>query len=252
MIILILLFFAALLWFAWKSGVIELLSDELSDFAARWGLYLKHESGAWADLPERLQYRDFHRDVVETADGWMFAPTELRPTATDGFSHADWNALYDRINRAIIAMGDRTCIQVMLRADHSPEEGLRVFRRLLNHCPILALKPVIESRAKHLKGEAAAARVVRHRLYAFIGRQRKPVTHRVPLRGLFNSSPWVELERDDFLALRQETLRARDQFIGAFTAIGGWARPLPVKEVFAIAYERLNPGRARKHPAPRL
>ena len=89
MIILVLLFFAVVLWLAWKSGVTELLSDEVSDFAARWGLYLKHESGAWADLPERLQYRDFHRDVVETADGWMFAPTELRPIPTDGFSHAD-------------------------------------------------------------------------------------------------------------------------------------------------------------------
>ena len=78
----------------------------------------------------------------------------------------------------------------------------------------------------------------------------KPVVQRVPLRSLFTSSPFVDLERTDFLKLREEVLRLRDGFAAAYVAAGGSVRPVSARVAFDLAYERLNPERAEIHPAP--
>ncbi|MGH9760049.1 MAG: hypothetical protein ACREAC_04310, partial [Blastocatellia bacterium] len=49
---------------------------------------------------------------------------------------------------------------------------------------------------------------------------------------------------------REDAVRARDAFLTAFASIGGWAKPMPARVAFEIAYERLNPERAVRHRAP--
>ncbi len=235
---------------AWKSGIGELVSDRAGDFLGRWGIYLTHDSGAYSDLPERLAYRDFLGDVVETRDGWMWGCLELRPISSDGYSTEDWNALGERVNRVLTTLEDRTWVQVMLRADMSAEDGVSVFSRLAESCNDYSLKALVKARAKHLEREALAGRITRHRLCAFIGRQRRPIAQKVPFKSLFTSSAWADLEYDDFLQLREETIRARNSFMNAYAAVGGWARPVDARMAFEIAYEKLNPERARRHPAP--
>ncbi|MGH9761605.1 MAG: TraC family protein, partial [Blastocatellia bacterium] len=250
MVLLFLAGAAILFWAGWKTGFLQKALESRTDFLARWGLYITHESGAWTDMATRLPYRDFYKDVVETAGGWIWAAAQLRPIPTDGLSNSEWNLLYDRLNRVLTTLQDETCLQVILRADNSPDDGVAIFESLANKCPQPDLAQVIKARARHLRREAKQGRIVRHRLYAIIGRQRKPLAQRIPLRALFTSSPWIDHERDDFLSLRDDALRARQAFLAAFSSIGGWARPVGAGAVFKIAYDRLNPERAERHQAP--
>jgi hypothetical protein len=248
--ILFLILGIALLAAAWKTGFFELAMDYAGDSLGRFGYFVRHESGSYADLAERLKYRDFFGDVIETADGWMWAGCEVRPIPTDGFTYADFNALGVRLNGVLCTLEEHTWIQAILRSDSSPLDATTVFDRVGGHCGELSLKEVFYARARHIKDQAKQGNVIRHRLYVFIGRQRKPLTQRVPLLGMITSKPWVDLEARDFLRLHREVIMSRNTFMTGFTSIGGWAKAVPARTAFEIAYERLNPERAMVHPAP--
>jgi hypothetical protein len=234
----------------WKTGLAETATEKISRLVGRTNSWIADEEDAWADLPGRLAYRDFFGDVIETRDGWMWAGLELKPLASEAFDGFDWNAAGNRLNRIFAVLPDQTWVQIIMRQDNSSHEAEQVFGRVASACENTVLRQVIESRARHVRREARAGRLVRRRLFAFIGRQMKPAMQRLPLRAVFTSDPFIDLERADFLKLREEVLRLRNAFTAAYVAAGGSVRPIPARVAFELAYERLNPERAEVHPAP--
>jgi hypothetical protein len=234
----------------WKTGLAESAAEKISRIAGRTTSWVSDEEGAWADLPSRLAYRDFFADVIETRDGWMWAGIELKPLSSEAFDGFDWNAASNRLNRIFAVLPDQTWVQIIMRQDNSSDEAESVFDRLAGDCTNTALRQVVEARARHVRREASTGRLVRRRLYTFIGRQMKPATQRLPLRAIFTSDPFIDLERADFLKLREEVLRLRNSFAAAYIAAGGTVRFISARVAFEIAYESLNPERAEIHTAP--
>ncbi len=219
----------------WKTGLAETATEKISRLIGRTNSWIADEEGAWADLPSRLAYRDFFGDVIETRDGWMWAGLELKPLASEAFDGFDWNAAGNRLNRIFAVLPDQTWVQIIMRQDNSSHEAEQVFGRVASACENTVLRQVIEARARHVHREALAGRLVRRKLFAFIGRQMKPAVQRLPLRAIFTSDPFIDLERADFLKLREEVLRLRNAFTAAYVAAGGSVRPIPARVAFKLA-----------------
>ncbi|MDQ3650317.1 MAG: conjugal transfer protein TraC [Acidobacteriota bacterium] len=235
---------------AWKTGFADSLAGWLGSRAERVGAWVTSEDGTWASLPEQLPYRDFYADVIETRDGWLWTGLELRPVSTEGFSGRDWNLAGARLNRVIAGLPDHTWVQVITLISDRADDACAVFERLATLSPDSVMQTLARSRADHLRREAASGRVRDSRTLAFIGRKPPPSILRVPFRGVWSSRPFIELERAEFLQLRDDVLRARDTFAAALKAAGGASRPVSARVAFDLAYARLNPERAAFHAAP--
>jgi len=235
---------------AWKTGIVDSFAGWLGSRAERLGAWVTSEDGAWASLPEQLPYRDFYADVIETRDGWLWTGLELRAVPTDGFSGRDWNLIGARLNRVIAGLPDDTWLQTITYTSDSSDDACVVFERLATLTPDPVWQTVARVRGDHFRHEAASGRVRHSRTFAFVGRKSLPRVLRVPFRGVWTSKSFVDLERDAFLQLREDVLRARDTFASAFKGAGGASRPVPARVAFELAYARLNPERAAFHSAP--
>ena len=235
---------------AWKTGAFEKACDYLGLQGAKKLTWLTGDDARYSSLPDRLRYCDFFDDVIETQDGTLWAGLELQPVATDGFSNDELNDLAHKLNRCLTAMPEQSIVQVIMRQDNAPAEGQAVFDRVAKHTKDPALNLVMRSRARFLGREARDGAVIRRRFFVFIGRSAKKTKQRLSLGAVISSDPFLALERAEFERLRQEVLRAAEQFATCYHAAGGKAFLLPARVAFALAYEKLNPERAVIIPPP--
>lgn len=235
---------------AWKTGGVDRACDWLGLQGAKKISWLTGEDAKYGSLPDRLRYCDFFDDVVETQDGTLWAGLELIPVATDGFSNEELNDLAHKLNRCLTALPEQTTVQVIMRQDNAPSEGQSVFDRVARQANDDALLAVMRSRSRFLGREARQGAVIRRRFFVFIGRSAKKTKQRLSLTGIFSSDPFLALERNDFERLRQEVLRAAEQFATCYVSAGGKAFLLPARVAFALAYEKLNPERSVSIPPP--
>jgi hypothetical protein len=251
----ILLFvFLAAAFALWKTGYADRFFSFLGMNFGRGGAWLTSAAGAWVRLADHLPYRDFVEGdcVVETEDGWLWAGLYIEAIPTDGFGGKQWNALYAKLNRALTGLPDETWVQVIDDVSNDTRAGESVYERVEKSCDDPVLKVILRARREQLKREGKAGLVSTSRSFVFVGRRKKQLTQKVPAKALISPSAFVDLEYEDFVQLRDETLRARDFFSVAVRGAGGVAVPLTSEQIYALVYESLNEDRALIHPAPAL
>lgn len=235
---------------AWRTGFTEKIFDRLGLGVKNGSRWLTSEEGAWADLLEHIPYRDFIDDVVETFGGWIWAGIEVMPIATDGFDGDDWTGMGEFLNRVLAGMPDKTWIQTVTKIDYNSGFADDIYFELSDNCPFDGLAEVMRARARHLHRSAEQGIVNNSRTYVFIACQSNVRKQQIPFASLFSSTPFIELERKEFMALREKVIRARDSFTAAYVAAKGSARPLNAREIYDLAYNKLNPERAETIPPP--
>ncbi len=237
---------------SWKTGIGELFVNKSSNLVSETKAWLTSPEGAISSLVEKLPFWDFYDDFVLTQDGYLWTVVETRPVATGGYNGNDWKLLGDRLNRVFTSMPEGCWVQTVHIINNDVSEELSVYERLAdkakkNNSPLL---PLVRSRHKDLAKKALAGYFQSTKTYVFIGLKRQQKLISAPLRSLFSSTYFQEIERREFEELQQELLRARKTFINTYNAAGGEARAAKARVAFELAYKDLNPERARILSAP--
>lgn len=227
----------------WKTGLGSYVADLIglqADRAERW---LKDPEGHWANLTEKLPYREFDSETntVETSGGWLWMGFEMTPIPTDGYSRNDWWRTGKSLNTVLVGMPDLARIQIVHQIGDSIELGAVAFERLSKNAPDPELAIIAKARKLHLVNEQKEGRVKTHRIFVFIGMQAKTLEQKVPLSGIIKPNEWVDLEAEAFNALYEEVKLSCEHFVRGVRALGSSTRLLPTKEIKDIAFVSLNP-----------
>jgi hypothetical protein len=235
---------------AWKTGFplgVALRGGAGLGSAAHW----LSDGGAWSPLAHRLALRDVHGDVIECADGWLWAAAELIPAATDGLSNAEINALGATLNRAIAGLPAETRVQTITRIDADFAEPPAILERQLDACRDAVWHALLRARVAHLHAEAQRGRARQTRTWLLIGRRLpKTLKSRFRLAALFAPDAWTDAAAADWERTRGDALAARGALLAALKPTGATGFPLSGDAIKNLIYARLNPERARRHPAP--
>lgn len=237
---------------SWKTGVGELLANKSARTLDQSIAWLRSSDGVMSDLVEELPYWDFYDDFILTKDGYLWAVVEVKPVPTGGYAGNDWKQLGDSLNRVFTSMPEGCWIQTIHIIDNDVNEALGVYERLGKKAKKAnsPLVPLISSRARDLENKAQKGYLQSSKSFVFIGIEREKKLISNPLKSIFSSSYFEEIEREDFEDLQEEVLRARKTFINNYVACGGSARAANARVAFELAYKQLNPERAKLLSAP--
>lgn len=237
---------------SFRTGLGELVINKVTNIVTDSESWITSPDGAMKPLAPQLPYWDFYDDFILTQEGYLWTVVETKPVATGGYAGNDWKDLGDSLNRVFTAMPEGSWIQTVHIIDNDVNEALGVYKKLAkkakkNNSPLV---PLIGSRARDLEAKALAGYLQSAKTFTFIGLKREQSLIRNPLKSVFSSAYFQEIERKDFEELQGELLRARKTFINNYTAAGGSARAVSARTAFELAYKQLNPERARKLSAP--
>lgn len=237
----------------WKTAAIRGVLASATRAGSGLAAWVTDGQGPYRLLPEMLAYREFYSEgVVETTRGILWCALEVQVPATDGCANRDFNHLGEALGRAISVLPAKTQIQIINRISMHSDDAFRVLEKMRDQAP-LALAPVYQARIDFLKAEARAGRIRSRSTWVFIGIEppSRMVGLGIRLRGLFSPLPWVDLERNEHIALRNTLETLCGEFAARMKDAGGECRAVSGGEIMSLAYERLNPARAQAHPAPR-
>ena len=241
---------SALAMLNWKTGLAEMVTNSFVNRVSDLGAWIVSKEGAYSSLPEQLPYWDFYEDFVLTKNGWLWSALEIRPIATGGFDDNDWRMLGDRLNRLYTSLPEGTWIQVIHSIDNDATNSTKVLEKVAKKNTNSSLYPLLISRTKQIKELSQIGILRDSKTYVFIGRKRKESIAKVPIRAIFSGKAFQKIEQADFEELQQEVLRARETFLYNYQNAGGQCRLVPAKVAFQLAYQRVNPERARKLGEP--
>ncbi|MDQ3652350.1 MAG: hypothetical protein M3458_19175 [Acidobacteriota bacterium] len=253
----------ALTWVEWKHAPITRVANHIATLGRKGSAWITDERGAYAAFSPQLRYRDFYAadGIVETADGYLWTGGEVLLPSTDCVSDADTNALGEQLNICYAGLPVGTWVQTINRLSVGDPAPFDVPLKLMREAPP-ALSDVVgtiyPARLKHLAAEMKESRLRTRRTWVYIGRQ-APLHKRVKvkLRELGRANAFIDYEWSEYERVRDDVRRARDKFAQFFRDAGGLVldyeegNPGVTREVMRMAYERLNPERARAgHPCP--
>lgn len=236
----------ALAVIAWKTGFGSYISDLIGVQGARTEKWLKDEEGYWANLPERLPYREFDTasNSVETKEGWVWMGIEMSAIPTDGYSRVDWWRTGKALNSLCVGLPDESRIQIIHKIGDSIKLGEDTFDRLDKNSTDEVMSILARARKLHLRQDQQAGRVKTHRILVFIGAQAKSLSQTVSVKGIGSTKQWVDIEAEAFQALREDVQLSCEHFIRSVSGLGAGTRILSVQEIKDLAFVKLNP----KHP----
>lgn len=237
---------------SYRSGIGELLANKSAKTIDNTVAWLKSNDAVMSPLVDELPYWDFYDQFVLTKDGYLWTVVEIKPVATGGYAGKDWKVLGDNLNRVFTSMPEGCWIQTIHTIGNDPSEGLSVYERLGKkaekaNSPLL---PLIRSRARDLENKTKSGYLQSSKTFVFIGIEREKKLISNPLKSIFSSSYFQEIEHEDFQDLQEELLRARKTFINNYVACGGSARAVNSRVAFELAYNQLNPERSKLLSAP--
>jgi type IV secretory pathway VirB4 component len=235
---------------AWKTGFplgMALRGGAELGRAARW----LSDGGAWTPLAHRLALRDIHVDVIECADGWLWAGGELIPVATDGLSNGEINALGATLNRALGGLAAETRVQTITAVSDDFAEPLAILERQLDACRDAVWHAMLRARVAHLHAQAQSGRARQTRTRLLVGRRLpKTLNSRFRLGALLAPDAWTDAAAADWERTRSDAHAALAALFAALRPAGATGFPLSGDAIKNLIYARLNPERARRHPAP--
>lgn len=259
--LLIILAVAGLLqYLGWLDTLIDKLAG-LGVYTLRW---LFDVSGAVDLLAEKLAYRDFVEklDIVETKKGWFWTGVEITPVSSDGLSNGERNKLGEIFNNFYTTLPAKTRCQVISVIDNDGSIASKVLNRLTKQNKNSVFAPILLSRRNLLLRKAKAGEIRSTRTYAFFGRQGSQINVNKGLfrsilnwiKSTYKSEPFLNLELAEANRVRAELLAIRAAFITNYKLAWGQldnvVRPLKPSEIFALAWQRLNPELAKITQAP--
>jgi hypothetical protein len=132
-------------------------------------------------------------------------------------------------------------------------EPRAILERQLDACRDEVWHALLRARCAHLGAEAAAGRARITRTRVLVGRRLpKTLATRFSLRALLTPADWTDATDAEWEGTRADAAAARAALAAALKPTGATARELSGEEIAAMLYARLNPERARRHPAPAL
>lgn len=230
----------------WKTGLGSYISDLVGVQSSRAEKWLRDDEGYWANMTERLPYREFDAfsNCVETKEGWLWMGIEMSSIPSDGFSREDWWRTGKTLNTLCVGLPDESRIQIIHKIGDSIELGEEAFARLGADSTDEVMRIVAKARSLHLKQEQQAGRIKTHRILVFIGAQAKSFSQSVPIKGIVNPKEWVDLEEEAFQSLYEDVQISCEHFIRGVRGLGASTRMLSANEIKDFAFVKLNP----KHP----
>jgi energy-coupling factor transporter ATP-binding protein EcfA2 len=236
----------------WKTGFLTTGFSIAGDVVHKSYAWFKAEGeGAWVNLASRLLYRDFYHQTVELEKGWLYAACETHPISTDGFSNADKNELSNLLNTVAASIPEGTRVQVITKITNKASEAISILERQVAQAKDPVWKAMASAEVEQFKWEESENQLKDYKQYVLLGRQaHKGKRFWMKLKGLWSTEPWIDQSESDFSNLMQDVLQSRDLFMRCWSNVGGASRPMEAKEIKDLAYERLNPKRARDHAAP--
>ena len=244
-----------------RIGLLDFLLEQIGRFgywAIKWLFAIE---GSWGSLVHKLAYRDFYGDIVETKNGWFWVGVEIIPLPTDGLSNKDKNCLTISINNFYTILPPNTKIQQISNIDTDANVANTVFNRIAKANPVNVFAPLQIARRNYLLRAGYKGEVKTTKTYIFFSRQasevsvesgfiRSAVTF---LKSLYNPKPFLDIERAEFIRVKEELVRIRETFINNYKSVWGTddvVRKLSAQEIHEIAWTRVNPELAERHPAP--
>ncbi len=234
----------------WKRGLLDLVSHALGNQLRRSAEWLNDPAGVWANLPMFLPYADFAGEIVETVDGYVWVGAELACVPTDGFSNADWNALRGPLTQCLTVLPDETNVQSICDVSFDAEGVQEVFQNLAGKTQHSGLITMGRARKAFILQEARKGRARTWHYYVLIGQPLPKKRTKVPLSLLWSRKAAERVEKRTLDETVFRVTQARDSFLSAYSAAGGAYRLLSAREIFELAYEELNPERAKTQAAP--
>lgn len=244
-----------------RTGLINWLLQQLASFTY-WSIkWLFSIEGSWGSLPEKLAYRDFWDDIVETKNGWFWVGVEVVPFPTDGLSNKEKNRLATSINNFYTILPPNTRIQHISKINTDASVANDVFHRIVKANPKSVFTPLQIARRNWLLRAGHKGEIKTTKVYIFFGRQASEIALERGwikagikyVQSIYNPKPFLDIERAEFLRVKEELLRIRETVgnnIKAVWGTGDVVRNLSAKEIFQLAWTKLNPEIAEHHPAP--
>lgn len=227
----------------WKTGLGTYISNLVGVQGERAEKWLNDEEGHWANMTERLPYREFdpESNTVETKEGWVWMGIEMSPIPTDGYSRADWWRTGKALNSIIVEMPDECRIQIIHKIGDSIELGEKAFDRISKNSPDDIMSIVAKARCYHLKQEQKIGKIKTNRIFVFIGAQAKTFSQAVPVKGIASPKEWVDMEREAFDSLYEDVKISCEQFVRGVRELGASTRLLSSQEIKDLVFMKLNP-----------
>lgn len=239
-----------------KSNVLDSLYEQATRTSNNMYAWLISPDGYWEGFYGQLPYQDFYERAILTEDGYLWVGAEITKIPTDGYDYDAWQEIGRKLNRVYSNLPDKTSIQIISHISHNPAEVLEPLQRVAlaaqqTGSPLL---PVVTSRLKTIQQKSSDSWLKVYHTYVFIGRKYENKTKEVkkglsnPLKALWSSDIFVQLEKAEFETLYNELLRTLKSFAGNYTEAGGKVRLLSAQQTYEMIYQGLNPGRSKKHP----
>lgn len=236
-------------FFLLDSPYLDIIMEKFSSVVIKgWALIVF--SNDWGLVADRLDYRDFYKDIIETSDGWFWTGIEIRPISTDGFNDDQWNSLGKRLNHLFVSLPENTWIQIITRFDKDVKSASDIYYDQFEAYKGSPLASIALSRGKHLEKEVFRGNIRSYKTYVFVGIQAKAKITNLSFKEFWEKNPFIDLEKKDFLEHALNLRRIRDVFARGYWELGGYYSLIDAQVVFDLAYRRLNPTRSKSIPTP--
>lgn len=245
-----------------RTGLLNFLLERIGKigyWAIKWLFAIE---GSWGSLAHKLAYRDFYDDIVETKNGWFWVGVEIIPLPTDGLSNKDKNRLTLSINNFYTILPPNTKIQQICNIDTDASVANTVFNTIAKNNLKNVFAPLQIARRNYLLKAGHKGQIKTTKTYIFFGREasevaiesgflRSSITF---LKSLYNPKPFLDIERAEFIRVKEELSRIRETFINNYNSVWGTddvVRKLSAEEIYRLAWTALNPDLAKQsHNSP--
>lgn len=244
-----------------RTGLLNFLLEKIGKigyWAIKWLFAIE---GSWGSLAHKLAYRDFYDDIVETKNGWFWVGVEIIPFPTDGLSNKDKNRLTVSINNFYTILPPNTKIQQICKIDTDASMANTVFNRIAKSNLKNVFAPLQIARRNYLLKAGHKGQIKTTKTYIFFGREASEVAIEstflrsaiTSIKSLYNPKPFLDIERAEFIRVKEELSRIRETFINNYNSVWGTddvVRKVSSAEIYHLAWTSLNPELAQSHPSP--
>ncbi|MBL8196441.1 MAG: hypothetical protein JNM06_21800, partial [Blastocatellia bacterium] len=244
-----------------RTGLLNFLLERIGKigyWAIKWLFAIE---GSWGSLAHKLAYRDFYDDIVETKNGWFWVGVEIIPLPTDGLSNKDKNRLTVSINNFYTILPPNTKFQQICKIDTDASVANTVFNRIAKSNLKNVFAPLQIARRNYLLKAGHKGQIKTTKTYIFFGREASEVAVESSflrsaitfLKSLYNPKPFLDIERAEFIRVKEELSRIRETFINNYNSVWGTddvVRKLSAQEIYHLAWTSLNPDLAQSQNSP--